>query len=152
MSAEGPHNVNDHGSTTGEEILFTIAGTLATPGTNNIYLGGEPLVVLGPEHAALIARDGFSKQDIKSYLFEKARLPVSYLSKGNLERFQKNHPDRFGTLGMSDNIPLVDEPEEIIVIVAGGMGRHSAIIPTFGGHTRAVTVPITDKHGEPIMP
>jgi hypothetical protein len=151
-SAEAPHNINDHGSTTGKEILFTIAGSLATPGTNNIYLGGEPMVVLGPEHATIIARDGFSKQDVKKYLFEKARLPLTCLSKGNIERFLKNHPERFAKLGKNDKVPLVDDPDEIIVVVAGGMGRHSAVIPTFGGHTRAVTVPICDKDDEPIMP
>ena len=143
-SAEGPHNVNDHGSTTGEEILTTISGVLATPGNNNIYLGGEPLVVLGPEHAAVIAGSGFSKKDIKRFLFENARVPMSSIPKGNL--------DRFVSLGPDDHIPLVDDPDEIMVIVAGGQGRHSTIIPTFGGHTRAVTEPITDANGDPIIP
>lgn len=152
MGSESPHNVNDHGGTSGEEILWTISGVLATPGSNNVYLGGEPLVVLGPEHAAIIARDGFSKQDTKHYLFEHARVPVSHISKGNLERFRKNHPDRFSNLRDTDRIPLVDKPEEMLVVVAGGMGRHSVVIPTFGGHTRAVTRPITDSNGNPIIP
>ena len=151
-SAEGPHNVNDHGSTTGEEILTTISGVLATPGNNNIYLGGESLVVLGPEHAAVIAGSGFSKKDIKRFLFENARVPMSSIPKGNLDRFIKTNPDRFVSLGPDDHIPLVDDPDEIMVIVAGGQGRHSTIIPTFGGHTRAVTEPITDANGDPIIP
>jgi hypothetical protein len=151
-SAEGPHNVNDHGSATGEEILTTISGVLATPGNNNIYLGGEPFVVLGPEHAAVIARSGFSKKDIKRFLFENARVPMSSIPKSNLDRFIKTNPDRFVSLGPDDHIPLVDDPDEIKVIVAGGQGRHSTIIPTFGGHTRAVTEPITDANGDPIIP
>lgn len=60
----GPHNVNDHYGRTGEEILLTIAGTLASPGANNFYLGGQPVVVIGPEHAEVIAADGFSKMDV----------------------------------------------------------------------------------------
>ena len=150
--AESPHNVNDHGGNSAEEILLTVAGVLATPGTNNLYLGGEPMVVLGPEHAAVIHRDGFTKGDVKRFLFEKARLSVSAVSKGNLERFGKNHPERFSRLDKKDTILLVDAPEEFMVVVAGGMGRHSAVIPTFGGHARSVTLPIVDPKGEPIFP
>src|SRR5262249_23091215 len=53
--SEGPHNVNDHGSTSPEALLHAVVGTAATTGSNNIYLGGEPLVILGPEHAQTIA-------------------------------------------------------------------------------------------------
>ena len=75
FGAEGPHNVNDHHGRTGEDILLTIAGTLASPGANNFYLGGQAVVVLGPEHAEVIARDGFSKADVKRYLSERAIIP-----------------------------------------------------------------------------
>ena len=33
-------------------------------------------VVLGPEHAHEIAKDGYSRQDVPEYLFEHARMPV----------------------------------------------------------------------------
>src|SRR5215813_5210629 len=39
--SEGPHNINDHGSSTAEGIVATVAGTAAIAGSNNIYLGGE---------------------------------------------------------------------------------------------------------------
>jgi hypothetical protein len=151
IGAEGPHNVNDHGGVSGEEILLTISGVLATSGTNNLYLGGEPLIVLGPEHAAIISKDGFSKKDLKRFLFERARIPVKNISKGNLERFKKNNPKRFMALNFDDSVPIVDKPDDIMVVVTGGKGRHSAVVPTFGGHTIAVTVPITDKSGRPII-
>ncbi|MBU2053985.1 MAG: hypothetical protein KJ936_12600 [Proteobacteria bacterium] len=147
---EGPHNVNDHGSQTGEEVLLTIAGVLATPGTNQIYLGGEPLIVLGPEHAAAVAKSGFSKLDVKRYLFEKARVPVHLISQGNMERFQKLWPQRFANLPEEASVPISETPEDIMVIVAGGMGRQSAVIPTFGT-TKAVTLAVTDKDDKPIL-
>jgi len=149
IGAEGPHNVNDHGGASAEEILVTVSGVLATPGANNIYMGGEPLIVLGPEHAAIIARDGFSKQDVKQFLFENARVPLALISKGNLERFKKSMPERFSDLDGKASVPMVNGPEDLMVVVAGGSGRHSAVIPTFGT-TRAITVPVTDKEGEPI--
>ena len=150
VGSEGPHNVNDHGSRSGEEILTTISGVLATPGANNFYMGGEPLIVLGPEHAAAIARQGFSKQDVKQWLFENARVPMRLISPGNLDRFIKIYPKRFSGLGSKDRVPMVDSPEELMVVVAGGPGRQSAIIPTFGA-TKAVTVPIADPEGKPIL-
>ena len=89
---------------------------------------------------------------VKQYLFETARVPITGISKGNLKRFRKNLPERFSNLGDKDKIPIADTPDEIMVVVAGGMGRHSAVIPTFGGHTRAVTMPITDSNENPMVP
>ena len=150
FGAEGPHNVNDHGSNSAEEVLLTVSGVLATPGTNNLYLGGESLIVLGPEHAQITASSGFSKRDVQQFLYEKARVPVRLISKGNLERFQKLWPERFRGLGSGDTVPIPVKPEDILVVVAGGQGKHSAVIPSFGT-TKAVTVPITDKDGNPLV-
>src|SRR5204862_180285 len=72
--SEAPHNVNDHGSTSAEALLFAIAGTAATTGSNDVYLGGEPLVVLGPEHARTFADSGWSKADVKRAIWERARV------------------------------------------------------------------------------
>ena len=152
MGVEGPHNVNDHGGRSGEEILLTVAGVLANPGINNVYLSGEPLIVLGPEHAEIIQRDGFSKQAVKQFIFEKATIPLRWVSKGNMKWFTRHNPQRFSNLKAGDEIPIVDRAEDIGIVVAGGKGRHSVVLPTFGGHTRAVTVPITDSRGEPILP
>jgi len=59
----------------------------------------------------------------------------------------RHNPKRFENLKPGDEIPVVDNPEEILVVVAGGMGRHSVVVPTFGGHTRAVTMPIVGPDG-----
>lgn len=41
VGAEGPHNVNDHGGSRAEEILTTLSGVVATPGSNNFYRGAS---------------------------------------------------------------------------------------------------------------
>ena len=51
VGAECPHNINDHESLSGEGILTTIAGTMATTGNNDIYYAAQPVIVMGPEHA-----------------------------------------------------------------------------------------------------
>jgi len=49
---------------------------MATLGNNHVRgLGGDAVLALGPEHAATIAKDGFSKQSVIDYLYERARVP-----------------------------------------------------------------------------
>ena len=141
VGADAPHNVNDHGSTTAEGLVRNLAGTLASPGSNNVYLGGEPVVVLGPEHARTIADSGWSKADLRRALWARARMRLDLFSAENLARFGIIDPARFvGRPADADVGPSV-APEDIMVIVAGGPGKHSAVIPTFGA-TRAVTMRI----------
>src|SRR5215470_7537033 len=137
-ASEGPHNINDHGSATPEGILTTVAGTAATVGSNNIYLGGEPLVVLGPEHAATVAAGGWSKADFKRALWERARVPPSRFDPSNLERFAVIHSAGFKDRPPETLAPIAREWSDFIVVVAGGAGKHSVLIPTFGA-TRSVT-------------
>jgi len=141
--SEGPHNVNDHGSMAGETLMAAIAGTAATTGSNNIYLAGDPLVILGPEHAQTIASSGWSKADFKRRFWEAARVPLRRFSADNVARFMTIHPERFEGSGPETLLPFASRPEDVMVIVAGGPGKHSAIVPTFGA-TRSVTERIAD--------
>jgi len=139
----GAHNVNDHGSTSAEALLFAIAGTAATTGSNDVYLGGEPLVVLGPEHARTFADSGWSKADVKRAIWERARVRLDRFSPENRQRFGVIDPERFRGRLLAEDVALCASPDDLMVIVAGGPGKHSAIIPTFRA-TRSVTVTIGD--------
>ncbi len=132
VAAESPHNVNDHGSTTGDSILNTIAQTMATVGNNNLYVGGDTFIVLGPEHARTIADSGFSRKDVQNYLYEHARVPVDRISPAKLEELSSWGGWADKIIQWGGSIPLVREAESIRVIVAGGAGKHSAWCPTFG--------------------
>ena len=59
----------------------------------------------------------------------------------NLERFAVTDPARFKGRLLADEVALCASPDDIMVIVAGGPGKHSAIVPTFGA-TRSVTARI----------
>lgn len=139
FGVEGPHNVNDHYGRTGEEVLLTIAGTLASPGANNFYLAGQPVVVIGPEHAEVIAADGFSKMDVKRFLSQRAIVPRAVVSDALVDAVADRFPKRLLGERAADGVRFVTDPEQLIVLVAGGAGRHSAVLPTFGGSTSAVT-------------
>ncbi len=131
LAGEPPHNINDHTGRSAEEILTIIAGAMAVTGANNAYTGGETLLALGPEHAATIAGDGFSKEDIREWLNQRARVPLERYTRDTLL-------ERFGHLP-DGPVPIVNAPEDLAIIVLGGPGKHSSWVPTFGGATRSVT-------------
>jgi hypothetical protein len=131
VAGEPPHNINDHTGSNAEDILTIISGAIAVTGANNAYTGGETFLALGPEHAATIARDGFSKQDIVDWLIKYALIPLSrYTDATLIERFG-NIPEK--------PIPMIRNSDDLTIIVLGGPGKHSSWIPTFGGTTHSVT-------------
>ncbi len=135
---EAPHNVNDHVSQNAANLLTTVADTAATMGMNNLYLNdSEMLIVLGPEHAATIAADGWSKQDVQQFLFEQARVPLRRARHGGMWGMQ-DWPKWINVHHDDTYIPVVRRWQDMIVIVAGGAGKHSSCVPTFGA-TRSVT-------------
>jgi hypothetical protein len=149
VGGEGPHNINDHGSTTAAGILTMAAGTVAITGSNNVYYAGEPLIVLGPEHAATIARDGFTKADVQRYLYEHARVPLTHFSRENLDgRLRVIWSKLLAETPGDARLPVAQRPEDFLVVVIGGPGKHSAFIPTFGA-TRSVTRAIRLASGRP---
>jgi hypothetical protein len=141
---EAPHNVNDHGSTSAAALLLALAGTAATPGNNNIYLSGEPLLLIGPEHARTIAESGWDKANLKREFWQRARVPIRAFSRENVARFAVIDPARFHDAPADREIAVCATPDDVMVVVAGGPGKHSAIVPTFGA-TRSVTVAIDDN-------
>jgi hypothetical protein len=132
-AAEGPHNINDHVSDKADGILATLAGALSDMGCNNAYLYGQPTIAFGPEHAAILAADGYTKDKIKQYVFDQARIPRSEWSRGGMAgMFEDLFPH-------DDMLPIIKTPEDLLIVVVGGFGRHSCWLPTFGDTTRAVT-------------
>ena len=147
VGAEGPHNVNDHVSHDAGGLLATLADTMAVMGSNNFYLRGEVVVALGPEHAATLAGEGLSKAEVRRALHERARKSVRELSRGGMWGM-RDWPPGLEALARDEDalIPLTDQPEDILLVVAGGAGKHSAYLPTFGP-TRAVTRPVERPAG-----
>ena len=147
VPCEGPHNIQDHYSTTGLGILHTIAGAMGQAGSNNLLDRGWPLLSLGPEHAATIARDGYTKQAVKEFIFEHGRFPLGRLGAEYRRQQIERHRviDDPGTM-----IPIVASPDALSVIVVGGAGKHSSWQPTFGRQTRPVTRTIARRDGVPL--
>ena len=151
VAADGPHNINDHESATAEGILKTMAGTMATVGVQDVHHPrAEPVLLFCPEHAATVAKDGVSKQDVKQYLYEHARVPLNKFSDENIKnRLQTRFPGRYENADPNTLVPLISSPDNLIVVVIGGAGKHSAFMPTFG-NTRSVTRMLQHADGSPV--
>src|SRR5262245_3995568 len=143
FGGEPPHNVNDHVSTTAAGILATVADTAVSLGSNVgwYFSQSQLLIVLGPEHAQTIASDGLSRADVQRFVFENARLPLRTLKLGGM--WGIHDWPRWMHAVTDDNalLPQVPSPDDVMVIVAGGPGKHSAVVPncTF---SRAVSRPV----------
>jgi len=85
----------------------------------------DTVLVLSPEHAKTIARDGWSKRDVRNYLYEtvvRQQPPQSILGPPHGRAAKWTTGDGSARKFRS--------PDTIIVVVAGGtVGRLSAVIP-----------------------
>jgi hypothetical protein len=140
LGLEAPHDINGQDSQSAKSFLRIVASSIMSPGSSNFRFvtGSDMVVCLGPEHAGIVARDGLSKDDIKEYLFQTARVPHELINEENLAA-RKKTPAQYGEFG-DEPIPVVLKKENILIAVVGGSGLHSTWMPSWGGPKhRAVT-------------
>ncbi|MFH1484871.1 MAG: UGSC family (seleno)protein, partial [Chloroflexota bacterium] len=137
-----------HGGTSAKGILSVIASSMVIIGCNNLCYAGEPVVALNPGHARIFANNGFSKDDVKRFLYDNARVPVSRIPPEGIPHFSHRRPKHDWNV-MDARIPLAERWEDIVVLVVGAAGGHATFLPTFGEPIRSVTVPLCLKDGTP---
>ncbi len=143
MAAEAPHNVNDHRSKTAEDLLNTIVNTASVAGCNNSHVPGEILVIMGPEHAQTVADNGWEKEDVKKYIHENTQVSVEFADRGGRKLDKQWIVD--------GKVRITRSPEDVVLLVAGGPGRHTMIAYGFGTSSESVTLPLTRKDGTPLQ-
>jgi hypothetical protein len=137
----GFFQIADFASNTAERLVSTIGGTMGG-GINNFReypLMSDTVLVLSPEHAHVIARSGWSKRDVRNYLYETVvrEQPGPGILPGPSERTA-----RWATGGGA--MRKFRSPDTIIVVVAGGTaGRLSAVIPGWVSEELAGSAPVT---------
>ena len=142
---ESLHNAQDHTSTEPRGVLRTIASMAAAPGSNATWAcEAECFVVMCPEHAALVASRGWTRRDVQLYLYEHARLSRSQLGFGGCAGMDSWRPWMHADDDPEQRLPVVDHPDDFRIVVAGGAGKHSAVVTSWGP-TRSVTLPIGDR-------
>lgn len=121
-------NFNLHEPNTAEGLLHPMVKTIA-PVTGlaengfDCKEGVKELLILSPEHADTIKKDGWSLDRVKKYLFENARISkADYDIRNNGRKAPCRQDDA--------NPTVVRAPENFLVMVAGGEGKHSVYLET----------------------
>ena len=132
VGAEPPHSViftNDADDPDSpRRLLRTLAGVMANVGSNNAHFRcGTQTVVLNPEHAAVLGAAGFDRRQIKEALAELAVNPTALLAELN---------PAYAANATGETVPAVRDPDDIVLLVAGGSGLYSVVMPSWaaGAH------------------
>ena len=137
FGGHSPLQINDHASRSAEQLALSLGWTMASVWNHkNFPVFSDTALIVGPEHAKTFAQDGWSKNDLRQFLFEHIRRPlcelrpgvnggegvgVSMLAGANVQA----EPPTDDTL-----YPKFPAPESILIVVAGGTaGRFSAAVP-----------------------
>ena len=140
IGAAGTLNMNSH-SKDAKDLLRAIADSMIFPTSNDYHFGGEPWIVLSPEHAEVLNRGGLSKADVKKQLWERSKMLASRFAAKDYERARHTRGAELGGFAPDTEVPIARGPDDVGIVVAGGAGTHSMYVPTFG-QTRAVTRPV----------
>ncbi|HSQ05912.1 MAG TPA: hypothetical protein VLN59_17870, partial [Burkholderiales bacterium] len=131
------------GGATADSHMEVIAEVLGDEMRHRCFGGHKngdffPLLVLGPAIAAVIARSGWSKDDIRRYLYEKIKIPARLVERYawhlGLTSFTLAEQVRLGILdrkyAVSDDpqreVPMMIRPERLGVVVSGDPGRNQS--------------------------
>jgi len=146
LAAEPPRGVAEHKARTAKGLLKTISYTLATVFTYRACRGYEAMVVLCPEHVKTIHRDGWSKQQVRQFLFENTGVPVRVYDSDEGEGSQFVPHYKEVTIDGERCYQKFPSPEAIKIVVAGGTaGKFSAVIGSWVSGPRGsqmVTYPV----------
>jgi hypothetical protein len=80
---------------------------------------------------------------VKRAVWQRARVPIAHLSPENRQRVAGIHPEGFRDKALDARVPISRDRRDIMIVVASGAGKHSAVIPTFG-MARSITPHIED--------
>jgi len=127
MPAEAPRQIMHRYSPSAQDLVKTIAAAMRDPSTNGVGSGTTFLVVLGPEHAGILAASGISQRQLSEALSEMSKTSVSELAAAGLRHdaagAHYSPPDEAGRI-------LTARPEHILITTAGGHGAGwSTVVP-----------------------
>ncbi|MBI4083266.1 MAG: hypothetical protein HY423_11715 [Candidatus Lambdaproteobacteria bacterium] len=134
-AAEGVIQVSNGISNRPEPLLQGMADAMANLGSRNITGQGDYVVVFAGEHSALLGKSGWSKKQVKQYLYDHARRTLADLKR--VERLPG--PSEPG----DENrwLHATESWETVLVFCAGGaVGTKSACLPAWGSPKSGRTV------------
>lgn len=134
IGASAGHNVFTYGCETGADLMDHFVGAMTALGHNNVIFPTGPLLVIGPEHAGVLARDGYDKDKIRREVFERARIPLSSFAERTVRGLKHRRSRWFQRFPNATHIGVADDATDVNIVVAGGAGIHSQFVPTSFSH------------------
>jgi len=128
VSAEAPQFVRDSTAVAPEPLLLSYADQIKRWNQH-----GPAVVVVNPEHRAILEGAGWSKSDVSNHLHR-----IAVRSLADLKRASRAKGDVMAG-DEEKQVMLTARPEDLMVIAAGGQGIFSAVIPPGGARSDAVT-------------
>ena len=136
MSAGSPRQIMNEWTTNPEEILDTFVAEIKSCMRHYSIWPGNYAIVIPPQLRTHFENAGWSKKDIRKYVFENARIKRKEWAdcgKGSV----------VGSKGEQEYIALTDENHLLVIAAGGPAGGFGAIIPPwFGTKSKAVTQPL----------
>lgn len=136
MAAMGPRQIMNEWTTDPAEILDTFVAEMKANMAHYSIWAGNYAIVIPPQLRAHFDAAGWSKADIREYVFQQARIHRRAWAEVGKANAVGDKGDR--------EYAALTRPEDLLVIAAGGpAGGFGAVIPPWlGGKTEAVTVPV----------
>jgi hypothetical protein len=129
FAAGGLTEVSEHTARTGAGVLRTIAATLSMVWSWRRCGRVDAVVVVCPEHAATLSSDGFTKSDVRDFLFEHTGVPFSAFDHEGTEGTQARDSYEEVSIDGEPHYRKFADPSQIRIIVAGGTaGKFSAVM------------------------
>ena len=123
IGSDAPLSISDHRSRAPEDLAWVLAWAAASQWSTNWWPLEEPSVfVICPEHAEMFRAAGWTKQQLRRFMFDAVHKPAAELRRGETTPFVH-------AAGPAAQVPKWASPEAIVLIVAGGeAGRYSAVL------------------------
>jgi len=134
------------GTLNAKDLLKVFARSIPYVGNRNTNGEGQPLLLICPQHAKSLRNGGYSKNDVKRFIWEYGRLPLRDIPPGVLGSLSKTLQKFYVDVAPEYGIPIAEKPDDIAIVVLGGKGTHSLSVQT-PLHCRNITVPIARKDG-----
>jgi hypothetical protein len=135
FATEGTHQMYNQLSRDPEELCMTMADAMANLGSMNIIGQQEFVVVFAGEHQEIFRRSGWSKVQVKQFLFNHAHRSIADIKRaGRMPGPLDEQDERMRR-------HVVRKPEDILVISAGARaGAFSACLPGWGSNRMTCSV------------
>ena len=137
LSVESPHQLMNEWTRDPKELLDTYCAAIRSNMLEYSIWEGNYAMIVAPQHREVFNAAGWSKQNIRDYVFEHAQV----------QRKQWRGVGKGAVAGRKDEEQIykaLRSPEDLLVVAAGGpAGGFGAIAPPwYGKKSLAVTVPI----------